>query len=277
MQVSFLIFFSYFLATFTTFNHFFFLLTCTQLPHECRQICSQDEFTVKLNGSFVRCLPCDKCHPGLGLFPVCGSNISPTQQIGCKPCAPGKFSDTYDSAPCHECHECVTHEVVAVKCTKLADRNCSGTCQQGYYFVKKALHIHSCQQCSYCCFDGKDVIQEECVTQGLNATNQHCSQRRGKSCAPKPTSVTNLPSESISRSSSSSSTMDPPTDHENNILTIVFGSLSGMLLVALAGTILFKQRKRKHNTDTSTARPSQANIVHVNGVDAQPKTETPSK
>ena len=65
-------------------------------------------------------------------------------------------------------------------------------------------------------------------------------------------------------------------DHENNILTIVFGSLSGMLL-ALAGTILFKQRKRKRNTYTSTARPSQANIVHVNGVDAQPKTETPSK
>ena len=72
--------------------------------------------------------------------------------------------------------------------------------------------------------------------------------------------------------------MDPPTDHENNILTIVFGSLSGMLLVALAGTILFRQRKRKRNTDTSTARPSQANIaVHVNGVDAQPKTEAPSK
>lgn len=215
------------------------------MPHECRQICSQDKYTLlKVNGSFDRCLPCDTCHPGLGLIPVCGSVISPTQKIECKPCPPGKFSDTYDSAPCQSCHECVTHEVVAVNCTKLSDRNCSETCQKGYYFVKKAPHIHSCQQCAYCCFDGKDVIQEECVTQGLNATNQHCSQRRDKKCAPKPMSMTNPVSDEAT-------TTVPPTNHKNNILTIVFGSLAAMSL-ALAGTILFRWRKGKRNTNTPT-------------------------
>lgn len=230
------------------------------MPHECRQICSQDEFTVKVNGSFVRCLPCDKCHRGLGLFPVCGSDISLTQKIECKSCPPGKFSNTYDSAPCHKCHECVTHEVVAVNCTKLQDRNCSETCQKGYYFVKKAPHIHSCQRCSYCCFDGKDVIQEECVTQGLNASNQHCSQRADKKCAPKPMSVTNPEPTNLSWSSS---TTHSPTNQKKNILTIVFGALAAMLLAALAGTILFRRRKGKQET------PSQRDIVlHV---------ETPSK
>ena len=55
-----------------------------------------------------------------------------------------------------------------------------------------------------------------------------------------------------------------------------FGALSGMFLVALAGTILFRQRKEKRNT--ATARPSHADVVlHVNGVDVQQRTETPSK
>ena len=217
------------------------------MPLECRQICSPDAFTVKVNGSSGRCLSCDKCHPGLGLFLVCGSEISPTQNIECKPCPP-------------ECHECVTHEVVSVNCTKLSDRNCSGTCQKGYYFVKKAPHIHSCQQCSHCCFDGKDVIQEECVTQGLNATNQHCSQRGKKKCGPKPTSVTNPEPTNVSWSSS---TTDSPTNYKTNTLTIVFGALAGMLLAALAGTILFRRRNGKQET------PLQPEIVlHV---------QTPSK
>ena len=61
----------------------------------------------------------------------------------------------------------------------------------------------------------------------------------------------------------SSSTTDSATNHKNNILTIVFGALAGMLLAALAGTMLFRWRKGKQET------PSQRDIVlHV---------ETPSK
>ena len=224
------------------------------------------------------------------MSPVCGSEISPTQKIECKPCPPGKFSNTYDSAPCQSCHECVTHEVVASNCTRLSDRKCSGTCRKGYYFVKKAPHIHSCQQCSYCCFDGKDVIQEECVTQGLNATNRHCSQQKSKKCAPKPRPATNLPSESTSRSSpsstsssssllSSSSTTGPPKNHKNNILKIVVGVLVGVV-AALVGTIFYFCRWIKAKLETNTPKasgPSQANnILPINGENVQQKTERPS-
>ena len=117
--------------------------------------------------------------------------------------------------------------------------------------------------------------------QGLNATNQHCSQQKSKKCAPKPRPATNLSSESTSRSSpsstsssssllSSSSTTGPSKNHKNNTLKIMFGvlaaiglagmGLAGIGLAVLVGTIYFNRRRRANN------------ILPING-----ETERPSK
>ena len=158
---------------------------------ECSgQICPTDHYTVTWsNNRFKDCLKCDKCHPGFGLYPKCGSSVTyPVKGIGCVPCVNGKtFSNDYNSAPCISCHGCVKHEIVAASCTRSSDTKCNGTCIQGYYYTKKPRH--DCLRCSYCCFDGKDEIQQECVNQGLNTVKQHCIHRMDKTCGPNPTAT----------------------------------------------------------------------------------------
>ena len=41
--------------------------------------------------------------------------------------------------------------------------------------------LHSCQECSACCSDGKDEKIKECVSQGIK--NKECSPRLDKTCA----------------------------------------------------------------------------------------------
>lgn len=120
---------------------------------------------------------------------MCGQSVTyPPNGIDCKPCSNGTFSDKLDSAPCYSCQQCAKLEIVTSPCTKISDSICSGTCKKGYFFAKKVPHI--CQQCSYCCFDGKDEEQPECIKQGLNATGRHCSARLDKQCGPPPSSST---------------------------------------------------------------------------------------
>ena len=76
---------------------------------------------------------------------------------------------------------------MAANCTRSSDTKCNGTCIQGYYYTKKPRH--DCLRCAYCCFDGKDEIQQECVNQGLNTVKQHCSHRMDKICVPDPTTM----------------------------------------------------------------------------------------
>ena len=214
------------------------------------------------------CLSCEKCHPGFGLSPVCGNRIKfPPENIACHPCPSGTFSDKADSAPCQNCQKCVAYEIVASNCTRYSDRNCSGTCTKGYYFAKRALH--NCQQCSHCCNDGKDEIQLECVNQGLNARNQHCSPRPDKKCGPEPTPVTTpepitspapattqLPRTTLAHRTTnpsayyvhptnSSAWHDQPANHRNGgIIIMVLGVLVGVLLVALVVVaVLYKRNK----------------------------------
>lgn len=120
---------------------------------------------------------------------MCGQSVTyPPNGIGCKRCPNETFSDKLDSAPCYRCQQCAKLEIVTSPCTRTSDRICSGTCEKGYFFAKKVPHI--CQQCSYCCFDGKDEEQPECIKQGLNATGRHCSARLDKQCGPPPSSST---------------------------------------------------------------------------------------
>lgn len=245
---------------------------------QCQKICVVNQYTiVNSTGSFLKCLNCATCHPGRGLYPICGSTITdPPDNIDCKSCPAETFSDQLDSAPCHSCQTCTDHEIVAAPCTNVSDRTCSGTCEKGYFFAIKAPH--NCQQCSYCCFDGKDEKQPECIKQGLNATGRHCSARLDKQCGPKPTTAvttpgTQRPTTHLSTHQQNNTTPNPttavktpgtqrlatthlsihqqnttslpvhhPTKHHNYTVTIIVLSvLSGLFLVALL-LVLFKRK-----------------------------------
>ena len=135
------------------------------------------------NSTFKECLNCAECHPGRGLYPhKCGDTITFPAIIECKKCESGKtFSDTYDTSSCKLCHLCAEHEVVKKKCTTSSDTECNKTCSSGYFFSKPQQF---CQMCSYCCLDGKDEKQPQCIDQGLKAVHRYCSPRRDRTCNP---------------------------------------------------------------------------------------------
>ena len=245
---------------------------------QSRNICGKEQYTVT-NGSLSYCLNCDTCHAGYGLYPVCGQTITHPPNIACKRCPNETFSGKLDSAPCYNCQQCAMLEIVAAPCTRSSDRICSETCEKGYFFSKKVPRI--CQQCSYCCFDGKDEEQPECVKQGLNATGRHCSARLDKHCVPRlssstvavttqthlpsltqsPTSLklTSTPSHSTGPSTTavtnketaklvSSSVSHPTNPQVGNHSAVVKAScvLSGLVLAALiVAAMLYMYKKKK--------------------------------
>ncbi|XP_068702628.1 uncharacterized protein [Montipora foliosa] len=161
------------------------LIECIQ--HDC----GKNQFPIFWpNGSFKRCLDCAKCQPGSGLYPKkCGEKIThPPNNIHCKLCEGGKtFSEKYDSSGCKSCHLCAQHEIVTQDCTPRSDTVCSGTCVQGYFYHNST---RDCQKCSYCCNDGKDEKQQECIDQGLGVSHlQNCNPRPDKTCGPAPTTT----------------------------------------------------------------------------------------
>ncbi|KAL9971607.1 hypothetical protein ACROYT_G017791 [Oculina patagonica] len=243
---------------------------------QCQAICKADQFTiVTSNDSFLRCLNCATCHPGRGLNPTCGSRITHPPHIECEDCPSGTFSDKYDSAPCHSCQHCAEHEKLTATCTSTSDRICNGTCEKGYFFANPH---NNCEQCSYCCFDGRDQEQPECIKQGLNATGRHCSGRLDKQCGPPPTTVvttkrttvTHLPPTTHQIPSTNTTTpalanvisspTHPPTKHHYYTATIVLSVLGGLLLAALVVGAIIHQRKsqiwRRKRTNGTGNPPS---------------------
>lgn len=150
---------------------------------ECIQHCETNQFPILWpNGGFKRCIDCELCHPGFGLYPNCGEKITHPPNISCKPCENGKtFSQEYDSSGCKSCHLCAQHEIVTQDCTPRSDTLCSGTCVQGYFYHNST---RDCQKCSHCCNDGEDEKQQECINQRLYVTHQHCAPRPDKTCGP---------------------------------------------------------------------------------------------
>ena len=176
---------------------------------------------------------------------MCGQTIAhPPSNIGCKPCPNETFSSELDSGPCHSCHQCAELEIVAAPCTRSSDRICNGTCVKGYFFAKKVLH--TCQQCSYCCFDGKDEEQPECVKQGLNATGRYCSERPDKHCSPLLSSTATVTTHSPASAKLTLSTSHPTKHHIGNPVVIVSSVLSGLFLAALVvAAMLYMWKKKK--------------------------------
>ena len=183
--------------------------------------------TVKwLNGTFKECLNCADCHPGHGLYPhKCGGTVTFPAIIECKKCEIGKtFSDTYDTSSCKFCHLCAEHEVVTQKCTLSSDTKCNKTCNSGYFFSKLQ---QDCKRCSYCCLDGKDEEQPQCINEKLKAANRYCSPRPDRTCNPR------IPVTSESKSSPNNT---KPTSQRNGkiewpiMLCVGIGLLLGLII-----------------------------------------------
>ncbi|XP_067040155.1 uncharacterized protein [Acropora muricata] len=147
--------------------------------------CGSGQMTVQWpNGTFKQCLHCAECQPGRGFYPhKCGDIVKyPVKTHECKKCESGKtFSDTYDTSGCKVCHSCAEHEVVTQNCTLSSDTKCNKTCNSGYFFSEPQ---NVCKRCSYCCLDGKDAEQPQCIDQGLKAANRYCSPRPDRTCTP---------------------------------------------------------------------------------------------
>ena len=119
-------------------------------------------------------------------------------------------------------------------CNSTSDTNCDQSCNGGYYFARDVTQ--ACHKCSYCCGDEKDVEQKDCVRQGLNESNQHCSHRVDKDCAP------DLSTEISSLSSNGKKQFDLA-----KTLAIIFGTLGGVL--AFVGLVVCAAWKRRHSSD----------------------------
>ncbi|XP_044176517.1 uncharacterized protein LOC114972098 isoform X1 [Acropora millepora] len=203
--------------------------------------CGSGQMTVQWpNGTFKQCLHCAECQPGRGLYPAaekCGSIVKyPVKTHECKKCESGKtFSDTYDSSGCKVCHSCAEHEVVTQNCTLRSDTKCNKTCNSGYFFSEPQ---HVCKRCSYCCLDGKDEEQPQCINHGLKAANRFCSPRPDRTCAPL---IISTPTGSVICTEARSSTKHHKI--EWIILSCVgIGSLFGVILLSYC---LWRRSKKK--------------------------------
>ena len=201
--------------------------------------CGSGQMTVQWpNGTFKQCLYCAECHPGRGLYPhKCGDTVTFPVKIECKKCDSGKtFSD--DTSTCKLCHSCAEHEVVTKECTLSSDTKCNRTCNSGYFF-SEAQHV--CKRCSYCCLDGKDEEQPQCINQGLKAFNRYCSPRPDNTCNPTSSVVS-----TVSLSSSPKHPYKPATQQQNGKITLILSCVGlGLLFVfiILFGAIYCLRKK----------------------------------
>ena len=196
------------------------------------------------NGTFKECLNCAECHPGHGLYPhKCGDTVTFPVEIECKKCESGKtFSDTYDTSSCKLCQLCAEHEVVTKKCTPSSDTKCNKTCNSGYFFSKL---LQVCQMCSYCCLDGKDEEQLQCINQGLKAVHRYCSPRPDRTCNPStPTGPVISTVSTVSLSSSPKHLNELASQQQNEIAFVLSCVGLGSLFVFIMFGIIYSQRKR---------------------------------
>ncbi|XP_074620476.1 uncharacterized protein LOC141879202 isoform X3 [Acropora palmata] len=197
--------------------------------------CASGQMTVQWpNGTFKECLHCAECQPGRGLSPFkCGDTVAFPKTSECKKCESGKtFSDTYDTSSCKLCHLCAEHEVVTQNCTISSDTKCNRTCNSDYFFSKPQ---QVCKRCSYCCLDGKDEEQPQCINKGLKAANRYCSPRLDRTCNPSiPTGST---TSTVSRSS---------TKH-GKIEWILSGVGISLLFAVILLYCLWRRRSRKRS------------------------------
>ena len=209
------------------------LVFLVQEFHVSSAICSGNQYTVKdADGKVLKCQSCAVCQEGYGLMePKCGSTVQSLVENSCERCPNGTFSNKNDSGPCYKCQACDKYQIVISDCNNQSDTNCSQNCHSGYYFDKD---VQTCRKCSYCCGDEQDEEQGDCGRQGLNETNQHCSHRVDKNCAP------DLSTDISSVSSNGKKQLDVA-----KTLAIILGSLGGVAVVGLVVCVAWKSRQRR--------------------------------
>ncbi|XP_068702578.1 uncharacterized protein [Montipora foliosa] len=236
---------------------------------ECIQQCEPNFFYVTWpNGSFKDCLHCSPCHPGWGLYPNCGEHITyPPTDIHCKKCVYGKtFSEVYDYSGCKSCHNCAEHEIVTKNCTRESDTVCSGTCIQGYFYRNST---RDCQKCSYCCNDGKDDEQQECLEQGLKATHRYCAPRPDKRCGPAPTSLATTQHNPITTSSAKH--LKESKDQQQTVRIALILSCTGIGICSVFGGIHIWRRWRKRRN--GSLRNAENGALAIEAVNIPPTNE----
>lgn len=106
-----------------------------------------------------QCLDCPSCPAGSEPSVPCGTKIENWTDIHCVPFQLGKtYSNKYDKAHCKPCTVCSTGKAILKNCTLESNSKCS-RCKEGYYY--KPLSF-SCDPCSECCGDEKDLNASEC-------------------------------------------------------------------------------------------------------------------
>ena len=187
-----------------------------------------------------QCLDCPSCPAGSEPSVPCGTKIENWTDIHCVPCQIGKtYSDKYDKAHCKPCTVCSTGKAILKNCTLQSNSKCS-RCKKGYYY--KPLSF-SCDPCSECCGDEKDLVESECISykHKCKVRSTPCNKqiRSTKSTlrltkpTPPPSIVsTHQPASSIVVKETKSSIM--PTQVVDNDAPTDIGKIGIILLAAVA-------------------------------------------
>ncbi|XP_074620483.1 uncharacterized protein LOC141879205 isoform X2 [Acropora palmata] len=218
--------------------------------------CASGQMTVQWpNGTFKQCLHCEQCHPGRGLYPhKCGDTVTFPAKIECKKCDSGKtYSDTYDSSRCKLCHSCAEHEDVTKNCTLSSDTKCNKTCNSDYFFNKPQ---QGCKRCSYCCLDGKDEEQPQCINKGLKAVNRYCSPRPDHSCNPSTPTGSVIPTESRS----SPKHLNEPTSQQNGKIVWILSCVGTGFLLGLIILLCYLWRKTRNRRNGQNNVQAESNL-----------------
>ena len=136
----------------------------------CQTKCGIQQNIIPISGSkgyTYKCADCPVCPAGWGASVPCGGVLdSYKPRVECHLCVRGEtFSDGYNSEYCKPCTICGFGREEKQNCTPTQDTVC-GACKPGFY---SDAFTTMCHECSWCCSDDKDIIEAQCLTQGMPA------------------------------------------------------------------------------------------------------------
>ncbi|XP_048589275.1 uncharacterized protein LOC5517722 [Nematostella vectensis] len=219
----------------------------------CKAIqCTFDQYKVFHTNGTIYCKICPFCPEGQGVEPLCGSDITPNIEPRCVKCVEGiNFSGSYDQEQCRPCYQC-DNQLVSKECTVTSNRVCLNKCKpkSGMYFD---ILYQVCEPCSWCCGDANDVVEQDCIDQGL-PPKKRCNLDGKKRCTPK---VTPIPSTTATPSTAVTSST-PPTSTSMQTSKHSVGHLQTTVSISLK-----KETKPKNETESVAAKAAKGIIIFL--------------